>query len=117
MAHGKIGVIVHRIVYATLTTMAVFGMVHAAVFGPSVMTEKVVAVVTYWATAVPVGVRVTTFVLAVGDVVVTESVFAAASPDAHVRNAGMKDTPETAVAVSLMSFVDVGEALGVTETI
>ena len=53
------------------------------------MTENVVAVVTYWATAVPVGVRVTTFVLAGVDVVVTEMVFAAASPDAHVRKVGL----------------------------
>ena len=71
------------------TTMDVFGMLHATVFGVSMMTEKVGAVVTYWATAVPVGVRVTTFVLAVTDVVVMEIVFAVASPDAHVRNAGL----------------------------
>ena len=89
MAHGRIGVIVHRIVYATFTTMVVFGMVHATVFGPSIMTVKVGAGVTYWATAVPVGVRVTTFVLGVTDVVVTEIVFAVASPDAHVRNVGL----------------------------
>ena len=86
-----IGVIVHRIVYATFTTMVVFGMVHATVFGPSMMTENVVAVVTYWVAAVPVGVRVTTFVLAVVVVVVTEMVFAAAFPDprTHVRNVGL----------------------------
>ena len=89
MAHGRIGVIVHRIVYSTFTTMAVFGVVHATVFGTSIMTVKVGAVVTYWTTAVPVGVRVTTFVLAVTDVVVTEIVFAVASPDAHVRNVGL----------------------------
>ena len=89
MGHGRIGVIVHRIVYATFTTMAAFGMVHATVFGTSIMTEKVGAVVAYWATAVPVGVRVTTFVLAAPDVVVTEIVFAVASPDAHVRNVGL----------------------------
>ena len=71
------------------TTMDVFGMLHATVFATSIMTEKVGAVVTYWPTAVPVGVRVTTFVLAVTDVVVMEIVFAVASPDAHVRNAGL----------------------------
>ena len=107
----------HRIVYATFTTMEVLGMVHATVFGPSMMTENVVAVVTYWATAVPVGVRVTTFVLAVVDVVVTEMVFAAASPDAHVRNVGLKSTPETGVGVSVMVVPAVGKALGVTVTI
>ena len=52
------------------------------------MTLKVVDV-TNSATALPVGVRVTTFILAVGDVVVTEIVFAAASPDAYVRNVGL----------------------------
>ena len=88
VAHGRSGVIVHRIVYATFTTIAVFGMVHATVFGPSMMTRKVVAV-SYWATADPVGVRVTTFILAVGDVVVTVIVFAAVSPDAQVRNVGL----------------------------
>ena len=37
VAHGRFGVIVHRIVYATLTTMAIFEMVHATVFGPTGM--------------------------------------------------------------------------------
>ena len=65
------------------------GGASVGVFGVSMMTEKVGAVVTYWPTALPVGVRVTTFVLAVTNVVVTEMVFAVASPDAHVRNAGL----------------------------
>ena len=76
-------------VYVTPVTSSALLMLHVTVFGVSMMTEKVGAVVTYWATAVPVGVRVTTFVLAVTDVVVTEIVFAVASPDAHVRNAGL----------------------------
>ena len=116
MGHGTFGVIVHRIVYATFTTMVVFGMVHATVFGPSIMTVKVGAVVTYWATAVPVGVRVTTFVLAVTDVVVTEIVFAALSPADHERDAGLYVTPVTAVGVSVIALASVGPALGVTVT-
>ena len=36
VAHGRSGVIVHRIVYATFTTMKVLGMVHATLFGPGV---------------------------------------------------------------------------------
>ena len=44
MAHGRVGVIVHRIVYATFTTMAVFGMVHATVFGTSMVRANVGAV-------------------------------------------------------------------------
>ena len=63
--------------------------VHTTVFATSIVTEKVGAVVTYWPTAVPVGVRVTTFVLGVTDVVVTEIVFAVASPDSHLRNVGL----------------------------
>ena len=34
LQHGTVGVIVHRIVYVTFTTMAFFGMVHATVFAP-----------------------------------------------------------------------------------
>ena len=75
-------------VYVTPVTSSALLMLHMTVFG-SMMTEKVGAVVTYWPTAVPIGVRVTAFVLAVTDVVVTEIVFAVASPDAHVRNAGL----------------------------
>ena len=53
------------------------------------MTEKVGAVAPNWAAAVPDSVRVTVFVLDVVDVVVTEIVFAALSPDAHEKNAGL----------------------------
>ena len=53
------------------------------------MTEKVGAVATNWAAAVPDSVRVTVFVLDVVDIVVTEIVFAALSPDTHVRDAGL----------------------------
>ena len=42
-----------------------------------------------WAAAVPDSARVTVFVLDVVDVVVTEIVFAALSPDTHVRDAGL----------------------------
>ena len=114
VAHGRIGVIVHRIVYATFTTRAVFGMVHATVFGPSMMTEKVGAVVTNWYTAVPDCVRVTVFVLDVVIVVVTEMVFAALSPADHERDAGLYVTPVTAVGVSVIALASVGPALGVT---
>ena len=55
------------------------------VLATSMMTEKVGAVATNWAAAVPDSVRVTVFVLDVVDIVVTEIVFAALSPDAHVR--------------------------------
>ena len=44
---------------------------------------------TNWAAAVPDSARVTVFVLDVVDVVVTEIVFPALSPDAHVRDAGL----------------------------
>ena len=69
--------------------MDAFGMVHATIFGKSMMTVKVGAVATNWAAAVPDSVRVTVFVLDVVDVVVTEIVFAALSPDPHVRDAGL----------------------------
>jgi len=46
VAHGRIGVIVHRIVYATFTTMAVFGVMHATVFGTSMVRTNVGAVAT-----------------------------------------------------------------------
>ena len=71
------------------TTMDVFGMVHATVFGVSMVRENVGGVVTNWYAAVPVGIRVTGFVLGVIDVVVTEIVFAVASPDVHLRNVGL----------------------------
>ena len=59
------------------------------VLATSMMTEKVGAVATNWAAAVPDSARVTVFVLDVVDVVVTVIVFAALSPDAHVRDAGL----------------------------
>ena len=59
------------------------------VLATSMVTEKVGAVATNWAAAVPDSARVTVFVLDVVDVVVTEIVFAALSPDAHVRDAGL----------------------------
>ena len=59
------------------------------VLATSMMTEKVGAVATNWAAAVPDSARVTVFVLDVVDVVVTEIVFAALSPDTHVRDAGL----------------------------
>ena len=75
--------------YTTPVTSEVFKMVHVTVFGQSMMTVKVGAVATNWAAAVPDSVRVTVFVLDVVDVVVTEIIFAALSPDAHVRDAGL----------------------------
>ena len=59
------------------------------VLATSMMTVKVGAVATNWAAAVPDSARVTVFVLDVVDVVVTEIVFAALSPDAHVSDAGL----------------------------
>ena len=59
------------------------------VLATSMMTEKVGAVDTNWAAAVPDSARVTVFELDVVNVVVTEIVFAALSPDAHVRDAGL----------------------------
>ena len=58
------------------------------VLASSMVTEKVGAV-TNWAAAVPDSARVTVFVLDVVDIVVTEIVFAALSPDAHVSDAGL----------------------------
>ena len=48
VAHGRAGVIVHRIVYATFTTMDVFGMVHTTVFGPSIVRTNVGGDTTNW---------------------------------------------------------------------
>ena len=79
----------HRIVYATFTTMEVFGMVHTTVFGPSIVRTNVGGDTTNWYAAVPDTAKVTVFVLVVVDVVVMEMVFGAASPDAHVRDAGL----------------------------
>ena len=59
------------------------------VLATSMVTEKVGAVATNWAAAVPDSVRVTVFVLDVVDIVVTVNVFAALSPDANVGDAGM----------------------------
>ena len=59
------------------------------VLATSMVTEKVGAVATNWAAAVPDSARVTVFVLDVVDIVVTEIVFAALSPDTHVRDAGL----------------------------
>ena len=59
------------------------------VLATSMVTKKVGAVATNWAAAVPDSARVTVFVFDVVDVVVTEIVFAALSPDAHVRDAGL----------------------------
>ena len=59
------------------------------VLATSMVTEKVGALGTNWAAAVPDSARVTVFVLDVVDVVVTEIVFAALSPDTHVRDAGL----------------------------
>ena len=59
------------------------------VLATSMVTEKVGAVATNWAAAVPDSARVTVFVLDVVDIVVTVIVFAALSPDTHVRDAGL----------------------------
>ena len=98
------------------TTMDVFGMVHATVFATSMVRENVGGVVTNWYAAVPVGIRVTGFVLGVIDVVVTEIVFAALSPADHERDAGLYVTPVTGVGVSVMTQPPVGAVLGVTVT-
>ncbi len=70
-----------------MTTLTDAVTIH--VLATSIMTEKAGAVATNWATAVPDSARVTVFVLDVVDVVVTEIVFAALSPDVHVRDAGL----------------------------
>ena len=59
------------------------------VLATSMVTEKVGAVATNWSAAVPDSARVTVFVLDVVDIVVTEIVFAALSPDPHVSDAGL----------------------------
>ena len=59
------------------------------VLATSMMTEKVGAVDTNWAAAVPDSARVTVFELDVVNVVVTEIVFAALSPDAHETGPGL----------------------------
>ena len=60
-------------------------------------------------------------VLDVFNVVVTEIVFAALSPDAHVKDAGLNAIPGTAVGrtvgVTVMFFPVEGELLGFTDTV
>ena len=116
MAHGRTGVIVHRIMYATFTTIEVLGMVHTTVFGPSIVRINVGGDTTNWYAAVPDTAKVTVFVLVVVDVVVMEIVFGAASPTGHESISGMYVTPATGVGVSVITLASVGAALGVTVT-